>query len=204
LVLASIRAMFQLVIDMSFSPLAVFDRAREGKLGIEASVIFGLSLAFAMTRAYSRLLLHPRSSLTFFESHERNVFLQAFGHPLIALLLVYLIYAVFVFALIAISKAMGKQVHTRGFIAGLISISAVGLLAHLVIWPASFFIEKDVLRWASALAFVWVVALTVIAVHRCLFQSIGISLVMVIVPAATLFFFSLHLGVAPYLSWLIR
>lgn len=202
MILKFIYEIFQLVRDMICAPNSVFSKINEDKLAAEAASVFMLSLAITCFKGYLRSASEARRSLTFFENDGLNQALQSVGHPGAALLIMNLIYVGFIFVALAVSKVTVRKIEAKRFVVGLFAISALAVCSHFIFGVLSFLPVKAVFNWVTMLVYVWVSVLTIVAMQKCLGLSFRASLATFLVAFVTLFPFSLHFGLAPYLSWI--
>lgn len=187
---------------MIYAPSDVFSKINEGKLVVEVAIVFVLSIGITCLKGYWRAVSKGRSSLTFFENDSLNQVLESGGNPVIALLVMYLVYGIFITVVLVVSRVAVHNVEAKRFVMGLFAISAVAVCAHLVFGILSLLPMNTALNWATMLIYMWVSVLTIIVMQKCLGLSLRASVATFLVSFVALFPFSLHFGLAPYLSWL--
>lgn len=197
-----VREMLLLARDIICAPSAVFSKINEGKLVVEVTSVFALSVGITCLKGYWRAVSGGRSSLTFFENDSLNQVLESGGHPVIALLVMYLVYGVFIAAALAVSRVAIHKAQAKRFVMGLFAISALAVCAHFVFGILSFLPLSTALNWTAMLVYMWVSILTIIVMKKILGLSLRASMATFAVSFVALFPFSLHFGLAPYLSWL--
>jgi len=194
----------RLIGQMVCCPLSVFEKIIAGQLTREAIGVFCCASSLAWLKAVWWATTHARPTLTFFETDELNRLMQGLGHPLIILLVLYLVYGGFVLLALKVGKTSWRENRGQRFIVGLFAISAIACLAQGVLGILGWLEATTFFILLRMLTYLWVAALTIAALRKCLGLPWGVSLTTFLLPFSVLFMASLHFGLAPYMVWIGR
>lgn len=141
------------------------------------------------------------AATNFFESQTLNEIFSFLAIPQVAAIVTYLLFFLFTFVLFFIIKFFSKETSLKPLLLALMSISGIGIIAHIITIPL-FFFAKPLIMPISYAFYLWVVILTLWSIKNS--QSLALVKVVPIflVVAFPFFLFGWLLVISPYLVFL--
>lgn len=178
------------------SPGEIFTNSREKSKEIVS--LFTISFIIVLLKSFFKAR-HEASN--FFETQILNEIIYFLSIPQIAAIAIYLFFFIFSLLLFLVIRIFSKDASLKSLMLSLMSISGVGIFAHIATMPLMFF-AKSLINPIGYIFYLWVIVLTLWAIKN----SQNLPLVKVIPSFLVVAFPFLLFGwlpvISPYLVFL--
>ena len=181
-----------------FSPSDIFiDATRRKK---EIFLLFIINFFIVLIKS---LFKQKYSDTNFFDNQILNIFFSFLAIPQFSVIITYILFFFFVWILFMILKLFSKQVLFMPLLCSLMSISAIGVVAHLTIIPVSLILsEKSSLLLLNYFFYLWAIILTVWSIKKSQSQTLPKATLIFLMAAFPFVLFGWLSIISPYLMYL--
>lgn len=177
------------------SPGELFKNSKEKERDIV--LLFVISFVVVFLKSFFK----GRFATNFFENQTLNEVFSFLAIPQVTVVITYLSFFVFVFLLFLIVKFFSKEASFKPLLFSLMSISGIGILAHLIATPLIFF-AKSFIMPIGYVFYLWVIVLTVLSIKNSQSLTLVKAVHSVLIAVLPFLLFGWLPIISPYLVYL--
>ncbi|NDY43595.1 hypothetical protein G3N55_12195 [Dissulfurirhabdus thermomarina] len=179
------------------SPGELFKNSKEKKRDIVLLFVISFAVVFLKSFFKGRYA----TNFNFFENQSLNEVFSFLAIPQVTVVTTYISFFIFVSLLFLIVKIFSKEASFKTLLFSLMSISGIGVIAHLIATPMMFFAESFIMS-IGYVFYLWVVVLSVLAIKNSQSLPLVKAVTSFLIVALPFLLFGWLPVISPYLIYL--
>ena len=184
--------------DIIVSPKRVFKKINNEQLSFEIYIIFLLGAVLPFIKTF----FIKKVQFTFFESDIFDAVFSLIGNPKITWVLHYISFFLYVLVIGAFCKLLFAQAKIGKLLLCLMIISGIGILLQIAFIIFRLFLPIDWYLFFNYFTFFWCSFLAIMAIKYSQNKSLGVSILLFILPALPFILIFGSAGIFPSIAWL--